>query len=35
MDKSEIEKQLQNQNLSEAEKRALEIAKDCGLKRMF
>lgn len=32
---SEIDKQLANPNLSEAEKRMLEIAKSMGLKRIF
>jgi hypothetical protein len=32
---SEIDKKLQNKNLSEAEKRMLEIAKEIGLKRMI
>lgn len=32
---SEIEKQLKKDNLSESERRALEIAKSLGLKRML
>lgn len=32
---SEIDKKLQKQNLSESEKRVLEIAKECGLKRVI
>ena len=32
---SEIEKSLQNPKLSESERRVLEIAKECGLKRLF
>ena len=35
MEKSEIDKSLENQNLSEAEKKVKEIAKECGLKRMI
>ena len=35
MEKSEIDKSLENQNLSEVEKRVKEIAKECGLKRMI
>ena len=34
-DKTEIEKSLENKNLSEAERRVKEIAKECGLKRMI
>lgn len=33
--KSEIDKQLSNPNLSEAEKRLLELAKESGLKRVI
>lgn len=32
---NEIDKSLDNQNLSEAERKVLEIAKDCGLKRII
>lgn len=32
---SEIDKSLENKNLSEAQKRVQEIAKECGLKRMI
>ena len=32
---SEIDKSLQNENLSESERRMKEIAKECGLKRIF
>ena len=32
---NEIDKSLQKQNLSESEKRVLEIAKKCGLKRLI
>lgn len=32
---SEIEKSLQNKNLSESERRMLELAKECGLKRII
>lgn len=35
MEKSEIDKSLENQNLSEAEKRVKEIAKEAGLKRII
>lgn len=33
--KSEIEKSLENPNLSESQRRMLEIAKECGLKRII
>lgn len=32
---SEIDKRLENPNLSESERRVLEIGKEIGLKRMF
>lgn len=32
---NQVEQSLENKNLSEAEKRALEIAKECGVKRIF
>lgn len=32
---NEINKQLENPNLSEAQKRVLEIGKEVGLKRMI
>lgn len=32
---NQVDKSLENKNLSEAEKRALEIAKECGIKRIF
>ena len=32
---SEIDKSLENKNLSEAQKTVQEIAKECGLKRMI
>lgn len=35
MEKSEIDKQLENPNLSESERRMLEIAKSIGLKRII
>lgn len=35
MDKSEIDKRLENPKLSDAERRMLEIAKSMGLKRLF
>lgn len=34
-EKGEINKALQKQNLSESERRVLEIAKECGLKRLI
>lgn len=34
-DKSEIDIQLQNKNLSESERKALELAKECGIKRII
>ena len=35
MEKSEIDKSLENKNLSESQRRVQEIAKECGLKRMI
>lgn len=35
MEQSEIDKSLENKNLSESERRVLEIAKECGLKRII
>ena len=35
MEKSEIDKKLENPNLSESQRRVLEIGKECGLKRMI
>ncbi len=35
MDKSEIEKHLENQELSEMERKLYEKAKELGIKRMF
>ena len=35
MEKSDIDKSLENQNLSESQRRVQEIAKECGLKRMI
>lgn len=32
---NEIDKKLKNPKLSESEKRVLEIAKECGLKRII
>lgn len=32
---TEIEERLKNPNLSESERRMLELAKECGLKRLF
>ena len=32
---NEIDKSLENENLSDAQKRVQEIAKECGLKRMI
>lgn len=32
---NQVDKSLKNQSLSEAEKSVLEIAKQCGLKRLF
>lgn len=34
-DKSEIDIQLQNKNLSESERKVLELAKECGIKRLI
>ena len=33
--KSEIDKSLENKNLSESQKRVMELAKECGLKRII
>ena len=35
MSKNEIDKSLQNKNLSESQKRVQEIARECGLKRLI
>lgn len=35
MEKSEIDKSLENKNLSESQRRMMEIAKECGIKRMI
>ena len=35
MEKSEIDKSLENKNLSATQRRVQEIAKECGLKRMI
>ena len=35
MDKSEIDKSLENKDLSESQKTVQEIAKECGLKRII
>lgn len=35
MEKSEIDKSLENKNLSESQRRVMELAKECGLKRMI
>lgn len=32
---NEIDKKLENKNLSESERRVLEIAKECSLKRFM
>lgn len=32
---NQVDKSLENKDLSEAERRALEIAKECGIKRIF
>ena len=32
---SEVDRKLKNPNLSESERRVLEIGKECGLKRMI
>lgn len=34
-EKGEIDKSLQNKNLSESQRRMQEIAKECGLKRFI
>lgn len=35
MEKTQIDKMLENPKLSETERRVLEIAKEAGLKRIF
>lgn len=35
MQNSEIDKSLENKNLSESQRKVQEIAKECGLKRMI
>ena len=35
MEKSEIDKSLENKNLNESQRRMQEIAKECGLKRII
>ena len=32
---NQVDKSLENKNLSDAERRALEIAKEMGIKRLF